>query len=246
MASTWESIYSDSLSLSGILGQDQVIDPSMLADARIRASSLLDELDGEGIALPVLNIEVEFNTVAGQGRYVLGTGSDLSPANPIRPETLINGQIRIQPGAQPVFLDLDEITFPEYRRISVPNNLSQPFQYAVNPNWPQSELYLWPTPSAEWLIRFTTKVRWVDTVGDPNANITAQAQLPSGFTNAFTNMLAYKLAYWRRIQTPELLKAYEQGKYVMMSYTWRQNADKRKGPASAFPWNITRAGMNPW
>lgn len=245
MASTWEAIYRDSLSLAGILGEDQELDPTMLANASTRARNLIDELDGEGIALPVLNVDVEFNTVPGQSRYVLGIGDDPTPANPIRPELIINGQIQIQSGEQPVYLDLDEITFPEYRRIAVPKNLSQPFQYAFNPAWPQGEMYLWPTPSSEWLIRFTTKVRWVDTVGNPNADITAQAQLPSGFTNAFTNMLAYKLAYWRRIQTPGLLDAYRQGKYVMMAATWRQNADKRKGPATAFPWNITQSRMNP-
>ena len=248
MASTWEEIYRDSLSLSGILGQGQIIDAAMLDSAKVRAANLLDELDGEGIALPVFDIGVEFNTVPGQNKYVLGTGSDTSPANPVRPETIIDGEIRIQSGGQPVYLPLTEITFPQYRKnISVPNNLSQPFNYAYNPGWPQADLYLWPTPNQIWQIRFTTKVKWVDTLGNPNANIFATAQLPSGFTNAFTNMLAYKLATWRRLQTPELMNAAEQGKFVMSAYTFKQNYQLRKtnNAPTAFPWNITRAGMNP-
>ena len=248
MASTWEEIYTDSLSLAGVLGQGQLVDAAMLDSAKTRAKNLLDELDGEGIALPVFNVDVVFDTVSGQNRYVLGTGSDLNPANPIRPETIIDGEIQITPGSQPVYLPLSEISFPQYRRnISVPNNLSQPWSYAVNPAWPQSELFLWPTPNQIWQIRFTTKVKWVDTVGDPNANVYAFASLPSGFTNAFTDMLAYKIAKWRRLQTKELLDAYNQGKYLMATYSWRQNYDLGKGnnAPTAFPWNITRAGMNP-
>lgn len=246
MASTWEEIYRDSLSLSGILGDDQEIDPAMLESAKVRARNLLDELDGEGIALPLFSTEVFFNTVSGQNRYVLGTGSDSPPANPIRPETVIDAEIRIQPGSQPVYLELREITFPEYRsKILVPNTPSQPFNFAFNPKWPQAELYLWPTPSQIWQIRLTTKIKWVDTLGDPNANVFAQAELPSGFTNAFTNMLAYRLAKWRRLQTPELEEASSQGKYVMMANTWKQRVNKSMGGASAFGWNVTHAGMNP-
>ncbi len=246
MATTWEEIYRDSLSLSGILGEDEEINHTMLESAKVRARNLLDELDGEGIALPLFSTEVFFNTVAGQNQYVLGTGSDLSPANAIRPETIIDAEIRIQPGSQPVYLPLTEITFPEYRRnILVPNTRSQPFNYAFNPKWPQADLYLWPTPSQIWQIRLTTKVKWVDTLGDPNANIFADASLPSGFTNAFTHMLAYRLASWRRLQTPELESKSTQGKYVMMAYTFKQRANKNVGGASAFGWNVTRAGMNP-
>ncbi len=248
MASTWEEIFTDSLSLAGILGQGQIANAAVMNDAKIRAKNLLDELDGEGIALPVFDLDVEFNTVSGQSKYVLGTGSDLSPANPVRPETILDGEIRITGGDQPVFLPLTEITIPQYRRnISVPNNLGQPWNYAFNPAWPQADLYLWPVPNQVWQIRFTTKVKWIDTVGDPNANVFAFAQLPSGFTNAFTDMLAYKLAKWKRLQTPELLNASTQGKYVMATYTWKQNYAIRKAAQAptAFPWNIIKAGMNP-
>jgi hypothetical protein len=248
MASTWEEIYSDSLSLSGILGQGQIIDAATLDSAKARAKNLLDELDGEGIALPVFDIDVEFDTVPGQNKYVLGTGSDASPASPIRPETIVTGEIQIQPGAQPVYLPLTEITFPQYRHnISVPNNPAQPWDYALNPKWPQADLYLWPTPSSIWSIRFTCKVKWVTTLGDPNANVYAFAELPSGFTNAFTNMLAYRLAKWRRLDTPELKADSERGKFVMASYTWKQAYQLRKAnnAPTAFPWNVIKAGMNP-
>lgn len=249
MASTWEEIYSDSLSLSGILGQGQLITAALFNDAKTRAKNLLDELDGEGIALPAFSVDVEFDTVPGQGKYVLGTGSDASPANAIRPETIIDGEIEINSGAQPVYLPLTSITFPQYRHnISVPNNLSQPWNYAFNPKWPQADMYLWPTPNQVWNIRFTCKVKWIDTLGyNPNDNVFSFAELPSGFTNAFTNMLAYKLAKWRRLGTEELKNASDQGKFVMATYTWKQNYALRKtdNAPTAFPWNIIKAGMNP-
>ncbi|MES2367605.1 MAG: hypothetical protein V4563_17145 [Pseudomonadota bacterium] len=249
MASTWEEIFSDSLSLAGILGQGQIIDAAMLDSAKVRAKNLLDELDGEGIALPVFSTDVEFDTVSGQNKYVLGTGSDTSPANAIRPETIIDGEIEIQPGAQPVYLPLTEGTFPQYRKyISVPNNPGQPWNYYLNPGWPQADLYVWPTPNQVWKLRFTCKLKWVDTLGlDPTVSVYSDAALPSGFTNAFTNMLAYKLATWRRLGTEELKNASTQGKFVMATYTWRQNYALRKvaNAPTAFPWNIIRAGMNP-
>ncbi len=249
MPSTWEEIFTDSLSLAGILGQGQIMTTPLLNDAKIRAKNLLDELDGEGIALPAFSVDIEFDTVSGQNKYVLGTGSDGSPASPIRPETIIDGEIQIEPGAQPVYLPLTEGTFPQYRKyISVPNNLSQPWNYYLNPKWPQADLYVWPTPNQVWKLRFTTKLKWVDTLGlDPTVSIYSEAELPSGFTNAFTNMLAYRLAKWRRLETDELRSASTQGKFVMATSTWKQNYALRKvsGGATAFPWNITRAGINP-
>ncbi len=221
----------------------------MLQSAKTRAKNLLDELDGEGIALPVFSTAVEFYTVSGQNKYVLGTGSDASPASSIRPETIIDGEIEINAGSQPVYLPLTEGTFPQYRKyISVPNNPSQPWNYYLNPGWPQADLYVWPTPNQVWKLRFTTKLKWVDTLGlDPTVSVYSDAELPSGFTNAFTDMLAYKLAKWRRLETDELRNASTQGKFVMATYTWKQNYALRKATnaPTAFPWNIIRAGMNP-
>lgn len=245
MVWTWEEILTDALSLSGILGEDQQVDAAMLASARVRASKLLDELDGEGIALPVFSTDVEFDTVSGQSRYVLGTGTDVSPASPLRPELILDGQIRIQPGPQPVWLPLSKLSFLDYRNyITVPGTQSQPVNYAWNPGWPQGELFLWPTPNQIWKIRLTCTLKWIDVVGNPADNWTGNAELPSGYTNAFTNILAFRLAQWRRIDDVNLRTKANQAKYVMSTYTMN-HVPKPKSQPSAFPWNVARAGINP-
>lgn len=245
MAWTWEDILTDSLSLSGILGQGQIVDSALMNNAKQRASRLLDKLDGEGIALPVFSTDVQFNTVPGQERYVLGVGADPLPASIVRPETIINGQIRISGGAQPVYLPLTPLTFPGYRNTAVPKNQSQPIYYSLNPSWPQAELFLWPTPSQIWQIRFTCKVKWIDVVTNPETNVFSYAELPSGYTNAFTDMLAYELARWRRLSTEDLKNKATEGKYFMMAQSWVK-VDVAGGLSNAFPWNIVYAGMNPW
>jgi hypothetical protein len=247
MAWTWEEILTDALSLSGILGEGQVVDPTMLESARVRASKLLDELDGEGMALPVFSTDIEFDTVSGQTRYVLGTGTDASPASAIRPEQILNMELQIQPGSQPVWIPMSRLSFMDYRDyISVPQNQSQPINYTWNPGWPQGDLYLWPAPNQVWRMRTTCTLKWIDVVGNPSNDWYANAELPSGFTNAFTDMLAYKLAQWRRLSDSagDLKSKYTSAKYLMTTYSFNKVPRLNTQPSS-FPWNINRAGMNP-
>jgi hypothetical protein len=245
MAWTWEDILTDSLSLSGILGQGQIADSAMISSAKQRASRLLDKLDGKGMSLPVFSVDVSFNTVSDQERYVLGVGADASPASTVRPETIINGQLRIQGGSQPTYLPLRPMSFPDYRdKLLVPRNLSQPFFYALNPSWPQAELFLWPVPNQVWQVRFTCRVKWIDVVTNPQTNQYSYAQLPSGYTNAFTDMLAHELAMWRRLSTDDLKDKAKDGEYLMTQQSWT-TPDIAVGGGDTFPWDITRAGMNP-
>lgn len=247
MAWTWEEILTDALSLSGILGEDQQVTASMLADARTRASKLLDELDGEGIALPLFSTDIEFSTVSGQAKYVLGTGSDSSPASPIRPEQILNAEVQIQGGVNPVWIPLQRISFMDYRDyITVPNNQSMPINYTWNPKWPQGDFYLWPSPNQIYRIRTACTLKWIDVVGNPDLDWYADAEIPSGYTNAFTNVLAYRLAQWRRITDSDgnLRSKEKTGLYTMKAYSFDKVPRVNTKP-SAFPWDISRAGINP-
>jgi len=245
MAWTWEEILTDALSLSGILGEDQQVDPAMLESARVRASKLLDELDGKGIALPVFSTSIEFDTTSNQTKYVLGTGSDASPASALRPELILDAEIQITPGANPVWLPLKPLTFTDYRQyISVPQNQSQPINYTWNPGWPQGDLYLWPNPNQVWKIRLTSTLKWIDVVGDPSSDWYATAQLPSGFTSAFTDVLALKLAQWRRLVNQDLVTKAASAMYTLSIYSTNKVPNTPSIP-SAFPWNVNRAGINP-
>lgn len=244
MTWTWDRIFTDALFRSGVLGQSEPVDATMLAQARQTANLLLDELDGEGVALPVFSLDVTFNTVTGQEKYLLGTGTG-SAANGIRPETIVDAQLRLTGGDQPVFFDLVPMDFRAYReQIVVPKTLSQPINFAWNPVWPQGEFYLWPTPSQVWQVRLTAKVKWIDVVGVPSNNVYGDAELPSGYNNAFTNILALRLAENNRLDTDTLRNKAAQGKYTMATYTWSQVPEIESGDASAFPWNITQARSN--
>jgi len=247
MAWTWEEILTDALSLSGILGEDQQVDPAMLESARVRARKLLDELDGKGIALPVFSTDVIFNTVAGQPRYVLGTGADASPASPIRPEQILNAQVQLVGGSNPVWIPLTRLSFLDYRDyITVPGNQSQPINYTWNPAWPQGELFFWPNPNQIYPIRLTCTLKWIDVVGNPDTNWYADAELPSGYTDAFTNILAYRLAQWRRLTDSEgsLKSRAMESMYTMTTYS-ADKVPRIKTRPSAFPWDIAKAGINP-
>ena len=243
MARTWDEVYRESLFRSGVKGDDQTVDASMLAKARRTALTVLDELDGEGIALPLFSVDIEFNTVSNQERYVLGTGTDGSPASAIRPEQIINAQIRILGTDQPVYLPLSYLNFADYRNlILVPRNQSQPMQYSWNPKWPQGELYLWPVPNQVWLIRLTCTLTWADVLGSPTD--TAIAQLPSGFLNGFIDILALRLAEPERLDTETLRNKCSKAKYTLSTYSLDKVRQLPESP-TAFPWNITEAGMNP-
>jgi hypothetical protein len=130
--------------------------------------------------------------------------------------------------------------------ISVPNNQSQPINYTWNPGWPQGELFLWPAPNQVWHMRTLCTLKWIDVVGDPANNWFADASLPSGYTNAFTDILAYKLAQWRRItdSVGDLKAKATSAKYVMSTYSFDKVPRPNMQPSS-FPWNINRAGLNP-
>lgn len=247
MAWTWEEILTDALSLSGILGEDQVTDANMLEDARVRACKLLDELDGKGIALPVFSTDIEFDTISGQTKYVLGTGTDVSPASLIRPEQILNMELQIQSGSDPVWIPLTKLSFMDYLDyISVHQNQSQPINYTWNPGWPQGDLYLWPNPNQIWTIRTTATLKWVDVIGNNPSDYCENVELPSGYTDAFTKILAYRLAQWRRITdgAGELKANSTDAMYTLTTYSANKVPRLNTQPSS-FPWNINRAGVNP-
>jgi hypothetical protein len=240
---TWDEVYRESLFRSGVKGEDQDVDPSMLAKARRTALTVLDKLDGEGISLPVFSLDVEFICVPNQEKYVLGTGSDASPASPYRPETIITAQVQIAQGAQPVYMPLGPLDFRDYRNISVPKTVSQPFQYSVDPKWPQADLYLYPTPSQAYPVRLTCKLKWADVMGAPVDSVIAQ--LPSGYLNGFIDILALQLAKNERLATQDLKNSAMQGKYTMAAATWQQVPDIKGRTVDAWSWDLVKAGSNP-
>jgi hypothetical protein len=240
---TWDEVYRESLFRAGIKGDDQDVDPSMLAKARRTALTVLDKLDGEGIALPVFSLDIEFVCTPNQEKYVLGTGADASPASPYRPETIVTAQVQIASGAQPVYMPLGPLDFRDYRNISVPKTISQPFQYSVDPKWPQADLYLYPTPSQAYRIRLACKLKWADVLGTPAD--AAIAQLPSGYLNSFIDVLALQLAKNERLATQDLKNSANQGKYTMAVATWQQVPDIKSRTVDAWSWDLVKAGINP-
>lgn len=247
MVGTWEELFCNSLSRAGILGTGQVPNAGMYALAQSYTKSVLDELDGEGLALPVMDIDISFNTVSGQFKYVLGSNltNPVPPDAPVRPETVLTVRLELQAGNQPVYQILAPMAFKNYRQQQTPATQSTPFQYAINPKWPQMDFYLYPTPSQVWQIDLTAKVRWVDIVGNPACQPCDIAQLNSGYTNALTNIVALRMAEKDRLDTLVLHNKCAEAKYFIMTQVWGQVPDLDTTVPSAFPWDLVAAGRNP-
>ncbi len=244
MTWTWAEIKRLALVQSGMLGLGQV---ATAAQANIAGDCLnlqLDEWDGEGLSLPDFNHEITFNTVAGQSKYLLGPG--MGNAYAIRPETVILATLVIATGPE-VRQVMREIPFPGYQAISVPETESQPWNYAINPSYPQMEFWLYPEPSGIYPIHLTCKVKWVDTVGEPSANPFATAEVPSGYANALVSNVALKIAKRYRLTTPDMINDARSTKAMIGQTVGNQNNKMANGgtPQGLFSWNIITAGRNP-
>ena len=240
---TWAEIISDALVRSGMVGMGQVANASQAAIGKKALNLLLDEWDGEGLDLPAFDSSITFNTVAAQARYLLGDG--VGSANAIRPETIVTGTVTIA-GSPNTILAMAEISYPEYQIINVPATSGQPWNYAINPTFPQMEIYLYPTPSAVYPITLTCKVKWVDTVGEPSLNPFAEAEVPSGYANALVQNVALRIAKSYRLAVPDLVNDARTTKAMIGQTVGNQNNKQSNGlPQGLFSWNIITAGRNP-
>lgn len=244
MTWTWTEIIRLALVRSGMMGLGQVATASQSAIGKDALNLLLDEWDGEGLALPNFSTVVSFNTVANQARYLLGAGS--GAANSIRPETIITATCTI--ATSPIVnMTMIEVPFPQYQMIAVPSTQSQPWNYAVNPKYPQTEFWLYPNPNAVYPINLTCKIKWIDTVGEPDLNPFTEAEVPSGYPTALVDNVALKIAENYRLETATLLNKARTSKAMIGQTVGNQNnkASNNGNPIGLFSWNILTAGRNP-
>ncbi len=320
MTGTWLELFRNSLFRSGVLGRGQIESASLLNEAQQTAKLLLDELDGEGLSLPVVSTEINFNTVPNQAKYGLGGPFDAGTSDEsvtialglvtwptvaggfpfvegqivtalqaaddpsvymkgkvvsfngtalvvnvteiagsggyttwfftvsmFRPETILGGRLQTAGGANPTYNRIFSMDYTEYKlNISTPQNPGMPSNYSLNQGWPIADLYFYPSPSQIWLITLVCKLRWADTVSDPMNSVNSVAEVPSGYTNAFTDILALRLAENNRLETPTLQSKAYKGKYLMAAYTWGQMDGSSGGMGDPFPSNTLVAGSNPW
>jgi hypothetical protein len=227
-----------------MVGLGQVPNDTQSVIGKDALNLLLDEWDGEGLALPPFDASITFNTVGAQARYLLGPGS--GAANTVRPETIIVGTCTIA-GSPTTNTVMSEMPFPSYQMIAVPSTSGQPWNYAVNPTYPQMEVFLYPTPSAVYPITLTCKVKWVATVGEPDLNPFTEAEVPSGYPTALVDNLALKIAENYQLETATLVNKARNGKATIGFYVGNQNSKaKNTGlPTGLFSWNILTAGRNP-
>lgn len=243
MTWTWTEIIRLALVRSGMVGLGQIPNASQSAIGMDALNLLLDEWDGEGLALPAFSYEIGFSTVAAQARYLLGAGSPTAYA--VRPETIITATCTI--ASNPVTrITMAEIPFPMYQTIPVPSTQSQPWNYAINPTYPQMEFWLYPSPNAVYPITLTCKIKWEDTVGEPSLNPFEVAEVPSGYPTALVDNLALKIAENYRLDTTTLINKARNSKAMMGQTVGNQNSLANKGiPQGLFSWNIMTAGRNP-
>lgn len=240
---TWTEIINLALVRSGILGRGQIASASIIQDGMKALMLLLDEWDGNGMALPNFSTDITFNTVAGQAQYLLGPGTP--NAYSVRPESIVTGTVTVS--TNPISnVSLVEMSYPSYTLIPVPSTSGQPWNYAVNETWPQSEVYLYPTPSQVYPITLTCKVKWAATVGSPDLNPFDEAEVPSGYANALVDNLSLKLAETYRLDTPTLRnKAANARMMVALAVANQNRANTPNLPVGLFSWNILTSGRNP-
>lgn len=246
MTWTWGKIVSLALFRSGLVGAGQIPTTAANKQGFDTLELLLDELDGEGLALPDYPTDLVLSTVANEYIYYLGQGNQTS-AIPLRPEQIISAEIQVSltPNSQPVWLPLQPLSFKSYKKITVPSNQGQPQQWAINQKWPQSELYLWPNPNQVYQIRIHAKVKWASSVGDPECNPCAVAEIQSGYVTALVDVLALKLAENNRLETSTLQNKASKARFLMTTYVAPQIPDVEGMGPDAYSWNIIRAGSNP-
>lgn len=245
MTWTWTEIIRLALVRSGMLGLGQVANAGQSAIGMDALNLLLDEWDGEGLALPAFDAIVPFSTVAAQAVYYLGTGANTA-STAFRPESIITATCTI--ATNPVVnMTMVEIPYPQYQMIPVPLTQSQPWNYAINPTYPQMELWLYPAPNAVYPINLTCKVKWVDTVGEPDLNPFTTAEVPSGYPTALVDNLALKIAENYRLETSTLTNKARNSKAMMGQTVGNQNNKLANNsiPQGLFSWNIMTAGRNP-
>lgn len=244
MTWTWTEVIALALVESGLVGDGQVATASQGAVGMKRLNLMLDKWDGEGLALPDFSTAITFNTVAGQARYLLGAGSGAAYA--VRPETIINATVTISTGPN-VYNTMVPMSFPEYQGIPVPiGTTGEPWNYAVNQTWPQMGLYLYPTPDAIYPINLTCKVKWISTVGQPELNPFAVAEVPSGYAEALVSNLALRIAKRYRLDATRLENDASDSRFMIAAAVARQHRDvETRVPVGLFGIDILTAGRNP-
>lgn len=241
---TWEGIIRLALVRSGVVGLGQIPNAQQFADGKSALDLLLDEWDGNGMALPSFDANIQFNTVASQARYLLGAGA--SNAYAVRPETIVTATVNTSGGPVATWMTMAEMPFPAYQMIPVPSTSGQPWNYAINQTWPQMELWLYPTPSAIYPITLTCKVKWATTVGAPSLNPFTVAQVPSGYVTSLVDTLALKLAETYRLDTDTLQNKARNGKtMVALAVANQARSASNQLPVGLFSWNILKTGGNP-
>jgi hypothetical protein len=242
MTWTWEQVISLALVRSGRVGEGQAIAPRDFATGKALLNLLLDEWDGEGLALPNIDTQITFNTVPNQAKYELGPGGD----NSVRPEQVLTGTCTIQQTPQVTRVIMAPMTMEDYTRLFVPSNISQPWNFAVNETFPKMEVYLYPTPDKIYPIIFNCKVKWYVTAGDVNANAFSTAQIPSGYANALVDNLALKIAKRLRLETDTLINDANAGRFMIAAAVATQIPDRRNSiPMGIFGNTVILAGRNP-
>jgi hypothetical protein len=245
MTWTWVELFSRALVRSGLLGRGQIAGADHYTEAREETDLLLDEWDGQGIALPAVDTTIQFSTVPNQALYYLGVGSQGAAFN-VRPESVITATCTITTNPD-VNVQMVEMDFREYTIIPVPSTSGVPWNYAINQTWPQMQMFLYPTPAEIYPVTFNCKVKWRDTLGgDPTLNPFQVAEVNSGYAAAIVDCLALRLAQKYRMETPTLENRAYAARYAMAVQVAQQQRDlMQQIPRGIFSQNIFVSGVNP-
>ncbi len=163
-----------------------------------------------------------------------------------RPNAIISAQFLLSPGvtqtSTPIPYSQGALS---YLKINVKNTLGVPYNYALNPAFPQSEMYLYNVPNQAYPFYLSTKVTMNDLLGDPNFNPAEEPPLNPGVSSSLIDLLALDLAEQNDKAKPALYGNAYKARQVLTVLLKNQIPDQiLNAPSGIFPWNINEAGVN--
>ena len=230
---TWAEIIETAGRRARLVGRGLPITSDIFDEGLTVLKTVINQLDGEGYAIPGMSTEITFTTVGGQSKYLLGPGGDADT----RPLTIISMQF---------LLATNVWQTSRYEKIVVKNNQGPPYGYALNPTFPKSEIYFYLQPNQAYPVKLLAKIPMEDSVGDPACNLCDTPEYVPGFENAMIDLVALQWAEQNDKEKPALYNRASMARQFIMVNLKQQTPDLVSDSVSGqWPWNTNTSGVNP-
>lgn len=156
---TRDDLIKAALRKTGVLGTGEQLTSALQAEAVVSLNLVLKALQADGMPLWYIDV-VEVSPSAGRADYSIG--EDLAPGVGVvqapAPLKVLGGWRRTYSGTDTTDIEMKQVSWQDYQRL--PNKTTQgaPTHFCYQEPWPVDGtnaaygiIYLWPTPSTEWI-----------------------------------------------------------------------------------------------